>query len=309
MPLAAGCLAREEVVELVERRMRVSAAFPGPVQALLDYALASRGKMLRAYLVVLTSFLWESAPLPQVLDVAAGVELIHLASLIHDDIVDDGEVRRGCTAVHRAFGPRAALLLGDYLFAAAFRLFAAADARVIAVMGRAVGEMSAGEIHQLIQPGRTLEEYWCYMYRKTASLLGACCEAGAVLAGQPSHWCERLRQFGEAVGIAFQLTDDVLDYRGSTGRLGKLVGKDYAAQVWTYPIIVAHRRGILGDDWPQLGFTTVQALLTEHGVLQEVWQLAQEWLARTRELLAAFPAGRSTSQLEAVLRELAVRDV
>jgi geranylgeranyl pyrophosphate synthase len=303
-----SCLDWAAVVELVGRHIREIGQHQGPAQSLLDHVLSSQGKMLRAYLVFLTSSLWESASLPVVLDVAAGVELVHLASLIHDDIVDEGERRRGRVSAHRAFGVKEAVLLGDYLFASAFNLFARADAGVIAVMSRAIGEMSLGEINELLQPGRSLTEYWRYIRRKTASFLGACCESGAVLARQGLNHRTVLRQFGEAVGMAFQLTDDVLDYRGSPERLGKSVGKDFALQAWTLPIILAVSRGLLDHSWVHLSYGQVQAILTEGGILDEAWEMALEWLERAQTLLLQLPKGSAARQLEGLLQTLALRE-
>lgn len=305
---AAQVLEREEVARRVGRRLREVVGHQGPAQALLEHVLARQGKMLRAYLVFLTSSLWESFPEAAVLDVAAGVELIHLASLIHDDIVDDGEMRRGQVTVHRAFGVKQAVLLGDYLFASAFSLLANAGARVIDIMGRAIGAMSLGEISQLLQPGRTFQEYWCYIHHKTASLVGACCEAGAVLADRGPQWGAVLRDFGEAVGMAFQLTDDVLDYWGSVHKLGKSVGKDFSAQAWTLPIILAHDRGILDSNWMYMDFSRVQEVLMDSGILSEVWQLAQNCLGRARAVLDLLPTGPAATRLEELLQALAVRE-
>ncbi|MGI6149262.1 MAG: polyprenyl synthetase family protein [Limnochordia bacterium] len=302
-----GCPRRADVVELVGRRMREVVVPEDPALTLLDYVLASKGKMLRAYLVFLTSSLWEAAPSAAVLDVAAGVELVHLASLIHDDIIDESERRRGLLAVHRAFGVKEAVLLGDYLFAAAFGLFTHADEEITAIISAAIREMSIGEIGQLLRPGRDFQQYWRYIHRKTAALLGACCQAGAMLAGQGPVWGPVLRDFGEALGLAFQLTDDVLDYRGSSTRLGKTVGEDFAAQAWTLPIILATSRAVLDDRWSSLDFSHVQAVLDESGILDEVWQLARECLHRAGTVLAQLPDSEALRHLRALLDELAVR--
>ena len=155
-----GCPRRADVVELVGRRMREVVVPEDPALTLLDYVLASKGKILRSYLVYLTSTLWESAPSAAVQDVADGVELVHLASLIHDDIIDESERRRGLLAVHRAFGVKEAVLLGDYLFAAAFGLFTLEDEEFTAIIRAAIREMSIGEIGQLLRPGRDFQQYW-----------------------------------------------------------------------------------------------------------------------------------------------------
>jgi len=244
-----------------------------------------------------------------VLDVAAGVELVHRASLIHDDIVDDGIMRRGRPATYRVFGTKEAVLAGDYLFAAAYTLFARADehGQIIDIMSAAIREMSVGEINELLQPTRSSQEYWVYIRRKTASLLEACCQVGAILGGQDQHWERKLREFGEAVGYAFQLTDDVLDYRGSSQKLGKEVGGDFTAETWTLPIILARDRALLSDSWNSLGFSHVQQVLTDNGILDEVWQCAADYLRRAHAILDELPQNSVVEQLRQLVDAIAVR--
>lgn len=300
-------LTRENVVPVVERRIQEAICSDGPTRAVMDHVLSSRGKMLRAQLVFLTSGLWGGVSTQKAVNVAAGVELIHRASLIHDDIVDEGVLRRGKPATYRVFGTKEAVLAGDYLFAIAFELFAESGAAILSIMSRAIGEMSRGEIDELLEPCRTAQQYWSYIHRKTAALLGACCEAGALLAGQAEHWAGLLREFGEAVGVAFQLTDDVLDYRGSTEKLGKLIGEDFCSETWTLPIILAHERGLIAHDWHALDFDRVQQLLSESGILDEIWGMAEETMNRARRVLDELPQTEAELELRRLLDAIAVR--
>lgn len=300
-------LERDKIVEQVERRLQEVICVDGPTRMVMNHVFSSQGKMLRAQLVILTSSLWGTTLFESAVNAAAGVELIHRASLIHDDIVDEGVLRRGRPATYRVFGIKEAVLAGDYLFALAFSLFAQSSPLVFPIMSRAIGEMSRGEIDELIQPGRTIQEYWTYIHRKTAALLGACCEVGAVLAGHVGHWADRLREFGEAVGLAFQLTDDVLDYRGSTEKLGKAVGKDFHLEVWTLPIILAYERGLIGHDWHSQGFQRIQQLLDESGILDEVWRMAEAQMGRARCILAELPESEARGVLWEILNAISVR--
>lgn len=280
----------------------------GKVGEVLEHVQRAQGKRLRPLLVLLTFDLCGGVHNDDVLNVAAGVELVHMASLIHDDVIDNSELRRGQETVHRRFGAQVAVLVGDQLFAAAFHLFSLARHReVLKIMTSIIQEMCSGEINQLLAPLSDEEDYWTYIHQKTACLIGGCCRLGAVLADSPIHE-DVLKQFGENLGLAFQLTDDVLDYRGIDGKLGKKIGIDFAEKLWTLPTIRGFRRGLIPLDWYEQDFSTIRSILEREGILDEVWQLAGGYVTKSASLLQRFPTSTTQRELLGLTRQIVSRE-
>ena len=170
-------------LELVQNRIHEVLHCFGRGQDVLDYIGSTSGKRLRPLLVLLTFDLCGGTRFQEAIDCAAGVELVHMASLIHDDIIDRSQLRRGQLTAHCRFGTQAAVLAGDHLFAAAFHLFALGTGqRVSRVMTTVIQDMCAGEIHQLLSPVTEEEDYLDYIQKKTACLFGGCCRLGAILS-------------------------------------------------------------------------------------------------------------------------------
>lgn len=280
----------------------------GKVSEVLEYIHRSQGKRLRPLLVLLSFDLCGGIPNDDVLNVAAGVELVHMASLIHDDVIDNSELRRGQETVHRRFGAQVAVLVGDQLFAAAFHLFSLTRHReVLKIMTSIIQEMCCGEINQLLVPLSDEEDYWTYIHQKTACLIGGCCRLGAVLAKSPTHE-DVLQEFGENLGLAFQLTDDVLDYRGVDGKLGKKIGIDFAEKLWTLPTIRAFRRGLVPLNWYEQDFYTIRSILEREGLLDEGWQLAENHVIKSATLLQRFPTSATQKQLLELTQQIVNRE-
>ena len=272
------------------------------------YLAAPAGKMLRPALVLFTFDLCQGSRVEEAINVAAGVELVHMASLIHDDVVDNGDLRRGKPAVHRRFGTQVAVLAGDHLFAGAFQLFSLSEAKVTQLMTSIIQDMCTGEINQLLTPAVTEQDYWIYIHQKTARLIGGCCRLGAILSDQEHLWGDILQELGESVGLAFQLTDDVLDYRGADLTMGKKRGTDFEEQIWTLPIIRAYKRGLIPYNWPSLGFGVVQEILMDSGILDEVWNIAATHMQNARLILNRFPASSTKDEMQHLLDKLAQRE-
>lgn len=270
-----------------------------------DYVTSGRGKGLRPSLVFLTFDLCGGLRYSEAIDSATGVELVHMASLIHDDIIDRSELRRGQVTVHRKFGTQVAVLAGDHLFAAAFHLFALSPTnKVSQVMTGVIQEMCLGEINQLLDPVTAEKDYFDYVYKKTACLIGGCCRLGAILADRDEDRGAVLQEFGEKIGLAFQLADDVLDYRGQAALMGKRAGKDFAQQVWTLPIIRAHRRGLVPDNWFEYDFSSIRYILEQRGIFDEVWQVASGYVDEAAEILERFPNSSAKAELALLLEKL-----
>ena len=205
-----------------------------------------RGKMLRPTLVILSSLATTGSDSREALDdrhrvLAAVVEMIHMATLVHDDILDESDVRRGGATVNTLHGNDVAVMLGDYLISKSFHLCSTlGDPSINLALGEVTNTLCEGEVIQLQNKNdldMKQDVYLDIVGRKTGSLIGACCHLGAVLGGGDDEHCESLRLFGEEMGIAFQIIDDVLDLMGKTEETGKSVGRDLDLGKMTLPLI------------------------------------------------------------------------
>lgn len=274
----------------------------------LDYVTSERGKGLRPSLVLLTFDLCGGIRFAEAIDGAAGVELVHMASLIHDDIIDRSQLRRGQMTAYRKFGTQAAVLAGDHLFAAAFHLFALnTDHKVSKVMTAVIQDMCAGEIDQLLSPARIESDYVSYIRKKTACLIGGCCRLGAIISDASELDEAHLHEFGQNIGLAFQLTDDVLDYRGVNAVMGKEGGRDFAERIWTLPTIRAYERGLIPHNWFTLDFASVRSILESRGLLDEVWELATSHVRMATRQLEHFPDSVAKMELTSLATKLMKR--
>ena len=214
-----------------------------------DYIVGSGGKRLRPLLVVLAARA-AGAKNSAHISAAAFIEFIHTATLLHDDVVDDSARRRGRETANEAFGNPASVLVGDFLYSRAFQMMATLDsAAIIRVMADATNTIAAGEVMQLMNsgdPDTTEIRYMEVIYRKTARLFEAGAQIAAIVAKAPSPVEAALTRYGKHLGIAFQLIDDALDYRGDADELGKNVGDDLAEGKPTLPLIHALKHGDAG---------------------------------------------------------------
>ena len=303
-------LITESLVSLESVRARIDQVLQasGKAKEVLDYVASTRGKGLRPSLVLLIMELCGGTKMAEAIECATGVELIHMASLIHDDVIDRSDLRRGLPTVHHRFGTQTAVLAGDHLFASAFHLFAlSSDRRVSQVMTKVIQDMCAGEINQLLSPVTTEDDYFNYIHKKTACLIGGCCRLGAILAGRSVVEEYRFQTFGENIGLAFQLTDDVLDYRGDDSVMGKTSGKDFDEKLWTLPIILAYNRHLVGNDWHTSDFAEIRSLLETHGILDEVWQLAATYVQRAIGALKQCPESTPKRELTRLVEHIVER--
>lgn len=212
------------------------------VDRVARYLASVKGKWLRPSLVILSARTVGVAS-EEVLDAAVAVELIHTATLVHDDVVDSAELRRGAPSVNSVWNDRISVLMGDFLFSRAFSMLVRIGSdRVLGVMSGATERIARGELFQIersTELDMTEEAYFGMIGDKTASLVSAACEVGAILAGAPSDRVERMARFGESLGLAFQITDDVLDFVGNAEITGKPVGRDVRDRKLTLPLIRA----------------------------------------------------------------------
>src|SRR5262245_60537772 len=224
------------------------------VQRLLDETLASarpgvgrlvahlshyRGKRLRpALLLLVARACGRVVPAHHVL--AAVVEMIHTATLVHDDVLDGASLRRHVPTVNAGWGNQASILLGDYLFTHAFHLCSSVDARACRLIGDATNRLCAGELHQVVERGNldlSEDDYLDIIDGKTAELTACCCRLGAIYSGMENDVIESLTRYGRWLGLAFQIADDLLDLVGDERATGKSLGTDVEQQKLTLPLI------------------------------------------------------------------------
>lgn len=247
---------------------------------------------------------------------AACVEFIHTATLLHDDVIDESGQRRGKPTANAVFGNQAAVLVGDFLFARAFQLMVTPGSlEILRILSNASAVICEGEVLQLTTVGNvdTSEEtYLRVIEAKTAALFGAACRVGALLAGHDGEDADALEAYGHHLGIAFQLVDDALDYSPADAKLGKDVGDDFKEGKLTLPVILAH----LAGDETERGFwqrtvgrreqtdsdlIEAQRLMQRHGTIAATLARAEREGQRAIAALTRFPASELRRALEAVV--------
>lgn len=236
---------------------------------------------------------------------AATVEFIHTATLLHDDVVDESRQRRGRPTANLLWDNKSSVLVGDYLFARAFQLMVEPGSlRVLEILSNASATIAEGEVLQLTaaQDLRTDEALYLQVIRgKTAALFSAATESGGVIAGASDAQVRALFAYGDALGIAFQIVDDLLDYGGTTVVIGKNVGDDFRERKLTLPVIKAvaradtaerdfWRRVIEKGDQRDGDLEHAIELMARHGAMEATREEALRWVARARQALAALPA-------------------
>ncbi|HSS94715.1 MAG TPA: polyprenyl synthetase family protein [Candidatus Dormibacteraeota bacterium] len=219
------------------------AADPDVVSAPMADLFAAGGKRLRPALVLLTARIG-TYDLKRLTPAAMAVELTHAATLVHDDVIDRATVRRGRPTIAAQLGDEPAIVVGDFYFAKAYEQAALTQSpEVVTILADAVMKICAGEVRQQAiryqYDVATLDEYMPRIEAKTATLLAACCDIGALLGGLDAGTRSHLRDYGRLLGLAFQITDDVLDYTGTQDEVGKPIGHDVAEGFATLPLMVA----------------------------------------------------------------------
>lgn len=227
-------------------RQRMASRHSPLIPQLADYLVGAGGKRIRPMLTLAAAQMCGGDGANPV-RLAAAVELIHSATLLHDDVVDESQRRRGRASANLIHGNKPCILVGDYLFSRSFQLMVETGSiQVLDILSDASAVIAEGEVLQLSTAGdvSTTEEQYLQVIRgKTAALFSASTEAGAIVVGAAPAQSAALRDYGDALGIAFQLVDDLLDYGGTSSALGKDVGDDFREGKATLPILLAHQRG------------------------------------------------------------------
>ncbi|MEL7129695.1 MAG: polyprenyl synthetase family protein, partial [Pseudomonadota bacterium] len=238
-------LLEDDLVE-VEAILKTEAASPiSIIPDLSGYIVAAGGKRLRP-MVTLAAAHAAGGATKATHALSAAVEFIHTATLLHDDVVDESDLRRGKPAAKSVWGNSASILVGDFLFARAFTLMVRTGSLdILGILSHASTVIAEGEVHQLAAQGNPdlpTEQYLMIIEAKTAALFEASAQAGALSAGG-GEYADALALYGKNLGLAFQIVDDALDYGGTTSAIGKSVGDDFREGKVTLPVVIARRRG------------------------------------------------------------------
>jgi geranylgeranyl pyrophosphate synthase len=286
---------------------------PDSVSVPMADLFAAGGKRLRPALVLLAAKCGRY-DLEHLTPAAMAVEFTHAATLVHDDVIDRSPVRRGRPTVAASLGDEPAIVIGDFYFAKAYEFAArTASHQVVGILARAVMDICAGEVRQQAIRYRYstgVEEYMGRIEAKTATLLAACCDIGAILGGLPDVQRSALNDYGRLLGLAFQIADDVLDYMSSVGEIGKPIGHDIAEGFATLPVMIAmegetaaRRLHSLLQDGRKLSAedaSKVVDIVREVRAPQQALERAQHFASAAGEQLDVIPAGESHDALLAL---------
>lgn len=287
------------------------------IPQLASYLIAAGGKRVRPLLTLAATQLFsqEAGTMKNAHKLAAAVEFIHTATLLHDDVVDESEERRGQEAANLIFGNQASVLVGDFLFSKSFQLMVETESlRALDILSNASAVIAEGEVLQLAHMNNadtTMADYLRIIEAKTAALFAAACEVGPVIAGAPKEQQTALYNYGLNIGIAFQIADDILDYTADHAKLGKSIGDDFREGKITLPVILAMEsaseeerlfwnRTIIDKDQKDGDLEHAIQLMQQHNITQKTLDYAESYCTKAREALNSI----SNSAIKNNLRDL-----
>lgn len=286
------------------------------IPQLAGHIIAGGGKRIRPMLTLLSAGLLNYEG-ERHIGLAACVEFIHTATLLHDDVVDESDLRRGLDTANAVWGNKAPVLVGDFLFSRAFQLMVAdGELRVLKILSDASARIAEGEVAQLLTANDLSTDRAAHLdviRAKTATLFAAACEVGAVVAGGTEAQCEAARAYGDRLGIAFQLIDDAMDYQSSAEDMGKSLGDDFREGKITLPIILAYERGseLERAFWrrtleecrsDESDLRKACQLLMDHDALKDSILEARGYVDEACEALASFPDSTHKSAMTGLAR-------
>jgi len=287
-----------------------------------DYLRASGGKRLRPALLILTNRASGGEADDNVIKLATVMEMLHTATLVHDDIIDNADVRRNRPSINARFGNQSAVLMGDWLYMSAFETaLGERSLEILDILTSLTRKMTEGEIIQMTMIARldiSVEDYFNILRRKTAYLFSACCEIGAIQAKADEATKLAMRNFGLDLGIAFQLADDLLDLMGDSESLGKDAGADLLEGKLTLPLIKLveaepEMRGVferimLDGNYNSFSRDKIRLRLETARIIDDMKTEAQTFLRRAKKSLDVLPETQYRSALEAILNFIIERN-
>ena len=321
--LALRALCHEDMSALNGAIQQSLASRTTIIPDLAGHLINAGGKRLRPLLTIAAARAVNGArpsPDDHHIQLASAVELIHGATLLHDDVVDGSDLRRGRRTANTIWGNKESILVGDFLFSRAFELMVAVgDLRVLHILSEASGVIAEGEVMQLSTQqnlNATFEMYLAVIKAKTAALFAAASQTGAIVGGAEESMISCFSDFGRNLGIAFQLVDDALDYAGLEAALGKTVGDDFREGKMTMPVVCAlakateaerafWKRAIATGDQQPEDFARALEIMDRTGAVTETFESAKQYAAQALDNLADAPDNAFTS----ALREVAAQSV
>lgn len=308
MSISSICLPVQPQLLLVEKRLEdVVKTAPRQMVEPLEHAVQNGGKRIRPALTLLAGK-FHRYNLKLLIPMAAGVELLHTATLIHDDTIDDAYLRRGKDSIKQRWGNSNAVLLGDYLFATSAGFVAETrNIRVIKLFAQALMTICTGEIEESLYAfNNSRELYFQTIGNKTASLFAAAGESGAVLSQAPEEAIQALKDYGYNLGMSFQIVDDILDFVGQKETLGKPVTNDLSQGVLTLPVILllerpdsseAKRINRAIQEDKSAAAKVIAEVVHSSPVLEECYRIAEGFSARARSALEQLPRNKAYDSL------------
>ncbi len=283
-----------------------------------QYLLSAGGKRFRPMLVLLSGYFGDPTD-PRLVPGSVSIELVHQATLYHDDVIDEADSRHGVPAANVRWDNTVAILTGDYLFARASEISTDLGTEICALLARTIATLCDGQIREVEAAGRLERSEDAYMEiirRKTGALIATSCRLGGMLSDAPAEYLDVLEGYGEALGLAFQLSDDIMDVTATQGELGKEPGQDLREGVFTLPVLHALNRGehrdeladLLGEgalDGPRLA-RTLEIVRSGDGLAEARAAVVAE-VDRANELVGKLPEGPAASALVQLAKFLAAR--
>jgi geranylgeranyl pyrophosphate synthase len=309
-------LGLDHVEEALEKSVRVESS--GLLSETSSYLIAAGGKRFRAMLVLLAGYFGDPTD-PRLVPGSVSIELVHLATLYHDDVIDEAEARRGTPSANARWDNTVAILTGDFLFARASEISTDLGVEVCRLLARTIAVLCDGQIREVDSSAKVdqaVENYLEIIRRKTASLIATSCRLGGMLSDASPEHVDILEEFGDALGMAYQLSDDIMDITASQMELGKEPGVDLKEGVYTLPVLDAlardqHREElarILGHGAPD-GEMLDRALeiVRSGGSIERARAAVAEEVARATDLVNRLPEGPASHALIQLARFLAAR--
>jgi len=311
----------EDRIQLVEERMRSEEIEHHPdLQAVLEYLLSSGGKRIRPVVTLLAGGML-NADDEQLLDLAAAVELLHTATLVHDDLIDGAMLRRGIPTLNTRWSAAATVLAGDYIFArAAGRAAATEEVELMSIFSETLGTIVGGEINQLFNSRGKVsrDDYYKRIYAKTASLFRASTYCAALISPVDEAVVSQMETFGYEIGMAFQIVDDILDFTSKQTTVGKPVASDLRMGLVTLPAIYyaeSHPTDkdlqtiLKGDYDDDVQMDQLVAAIRRSGAIHQAMDEAREFIDRGIKAIADLPNNKEHRALEELAYYIVDRDI
>lgn len=289
------------------------------------HIINSGGKRIRPILVLLSNMLISGEKNSNIYYLASAVELIHTATLLHDDVVDNSSLRRGSDTANAIWDNKASILVGDFLFSLSFQMMVATNSiKILEILSNASNIIADGEVNQLQNSNNieiTMEKYFEIIEGKTAALFSASCSSGAALANAPIDQINKLHEFGNNLGILFQITDDLMDYGYGSGSLGKNIGDDFNEAKITLPVIIAYQKSSnidknkiedllfanTANSNKEDDLNSLLKILDKHNSFKNCINIATEYYNNSRNILKLFKPSIYRDYLEIILQNVIER--